>query len=412
MLKWRIMVGFFSATYFEKESCMTRQNQCTGLSDIFELLSAQGLEGMATALQKLFNETMKLEREVFLNADAYERTPERRGYANGFKPKTVQSRVGSLELAIPQVRDVDGGESFYPRALERGERSERALKLALAEMYVQGVSTRKVGNITKKLCGVNVSSAQVSRLAQELDVELEKWRSRKLGPQEYLILDARYEKIRHGGHVVSAAVLIAIGIANGVRSILGVTVSLSEAEVNWREFLSALRERGLCGLTMILSDDHEGIKAALKAVFPGVLWNRCQVHLQRNAQGYAPTLEIRKSIARELRVVFNAPSREEAERALARLVDKYQKPAPKLASWLETNIPEGFSVYSVPVAHQRRLRTTNLIEWLNKEVLRRTRVAMLFPNEASLLRLVSAVLVEITEDWETGRRYLPQEDDL
>jgi putative transposase len=391
---------------------MTRQNQCIELPDLLKLFSAQGLEGMAAALQRLLNELMKLEREIFLDAGPYERTPERRGHANGFKPKTLHSRVGDLELAIPQVRDVEDGDLFYPRVLERGERSERALKLALAEMYVQGVSTRKVANITKKLCGVDVSSARVSRVAQELDIELEKWRSRKLAPQDYLIVDARYEKIRHGGHVVSAAVLIAIGIAKGVRSVLGVTVSLSEAEVNWREFLSSLRERGLCGLKMILSDDHEGIKAALKAVFPGVLWNRCQVHLQRNAQGYAPTLESRKAIARELRVVFNAPSREEAERALARLVEKYQKPAPKLASWLESNVPEGFSVYSAPLAHQRRLRTTNLIEWLNKEVLRRTRVATLFPNEASLLRLVSAVLVEITEDWETGRRYLPQEDDL
>jgi transposase-like protein len=309
------------------------------------------------------------------------------------------------------VRDVLDGESFYPSALERGERSERALKLALAEMYVQGVSTRKVKAITEELCGFEISSTQVSRISKELDEELEKWRSRPLGENQYLILDARYEKVRHGGQVISVAVLVAIGIADGIRSILGVSVSLSEAEVHWREFLSSLRERGLCGMQLVTTDDHPGLKAALTAVFPGVPWQRCQVHLQRNATHHAPRLKIRKAIARELSIVFNAANRQEAQRQLDLLVKKYAKTAPDLATWLDENIPESFSVYSIPMPHQRRLRSTNVLERLNKEILRRTRVATLFPNTAALLRLVSAVLVEISEEWETGRRYLPKEED-
>jgi transposase-like protein len=265
-----------------------------------------------------------------------------------------------------------------------------------------------VAAITKELCGFEVSSDQVSRVTKELDKELEKWRSRPLGATEYLVLDARYEKIRHGGQVVSTAVLTAIGIAERIRSVIGVSVSLSEAEVHWRDFLASLKARGLCGVTMITSDSHEGLKAALKAVFPGVPWQRCQVHLQRNAQAYVPRVGMRKAVASDLRDVFNAPNLEEAKRLLEGVAAKYKKKAPKLASWMEKNVPEGFTVYGIPAPHRRRLRSTNLMEWVNKEILRRTRVATLFPNEDSLLRLVSAVLVEISEDWETGKRYLPR----
>ena len=390
---------------------MTRSQNRNVIGDVLELLTEQGFEGMAQAIEILINEAMKLEREEFLDAGPHERTPNRRGRANGYKPKRLKSRLGRLQLDVPQVRDVVDGETFYPSALERGERSERALKLALAEMYVQGVSTRKVKAITEELCGFEISSSQVSRISKGLDEELEKWRQRPLGETQYLLLDARYEKVRHGGQVISVAVLVAIGIAGGMRSVLGVSVSLSEAEVHWREFLGSLRDRGLCGLQLVTTDDHLGLQAALNAVFPGVPWQRCQVHLQRNASHYAPKLEIRKAIARELRSVFNATSRQEALRLLGLLVKKYAKSAPKLASWLEENIPEGFTVFALPGTHQRRLRSTNVLERLNKEILRRTRVATLFPNTDSLLRLVSAVLVEISEEWETGRRYLPKAED-
>lgn len=371
-----------------------------------QLLAEFGFDGMAEALTILLNEAMKLQRAEALGAGPYERSENRKGHANGFKPKTVKSRLGQLTLSIPQTRDVE----FYPTDLERGERSEKALKLAVAEMYVQGVSTRKVAAITQELCGFDVSSTDVSRAAKLLDEELERWRNRPLGQTPYLILDARYEKIRHGGSVVDCAVLIAIGVTpNGKRSVLGVSVSLSEAEVHWRAFLTSLQERGLHGVELIVSDDHSGLKAARTARFTGVPWQRCQFHLGQNAMHYVPQQAMRSEVADDLRTVFNAPDRPTADRFLAGLVEKYQATAPKLADWLEQNVPEGLTVFVLPAGHRRKLRTTNSLERLNKEIKRRTRVATLFPNEASLLRLVSAVLIETSEDWETGKVYLSME---
>lgn len=385
---------------------MTRQIESNPLDAMIQVLDEHGFDGLAHALEILFNEAMKIERSAVLGAQPYERSEQRRGYANGFKPKTLATRVGQLTLEIPQTRGVE----FYPQSLERGVRSERALKLAVAEMYVQGVSTRKVTEITSELCGLEVSSSQVSRAAQLLDEELDSWRNRSLGKLPYLLLDARYEKVRHGGSVVDCAVLVATGVLpDGKRTVLGVSVSLSEAEVHWREFLATLVERGLHGVEMITSDAHEGLKAARQAVFPGVPWQRCQFHLQQNAAAYVPKVEMRIAVAADLRGVFNAPDQAEAERLLRLMLDKYRPIAPRLAEWLEKSIPEGLTVFTRPAAHRRRLRTTNLIERLNKEILRRTRVATLFPNEASLLRLVSAVLVEVDQEWQTGIRYLNTE---
>jgi transposase-like protein len=373
---------------------------------MIQVLDEHGCEGMARALEILFNEAMKIERSAVLGAQPHQRTAERRGYANGFKPKRLATRVGKLELRIPQTR----GIAFYPQSLERGVRSERALKLAVAEMYVQGVSTRKVTEITRELCGLDVSSSQVSRAAQLLDEELRSWRERPLGKLAYLLLDARYEKVRHGGSVVDCAVLVAVGVLpDGKRTVLGVSVSLSEAEVHWREFLAALVARGLHGVEMITSDAHEGLKAARQAVFPGIPWQRCQFHLQQNAAAYVPQVEMRAEVAADLRGVYNAPDRHEAERLLKLAVEKYRPRAPRLADWMENNVPEGLTVFTRPAAHRRRLRTTNMLERLNKEILRRTRVATLFPNEASLLRLASAVLSEVDQEWQTGICYLNPE---
>jgi transposase-like protein len=245
---------------------------------------------MAEAIEILMNEAMKLERSEVLGARPHERTESRRGYANGFKPKRVNSRLGRLNLQVPQTRDVE----FYPAALERGERSERALKLAVAEMYVQGVSTRKVQKITAELCGLDVSSMQVSRAAELLDEELTAWRERALGAVPYVILDARYEKVRHGGSVRDCAVLVAIGILeDGKRSVLGTSVSLSEAEVHWRTFLDSLIERGLHAVQLIVSDSHAGLKQARRACFPGAPWQRCQFHLMQNALHYVPKVSMR-----------------------------------------------------------------------------------------------------------------------
>jgi len=387
---------------------MTHQTQTNSFDTLMELLAEQGFDGMAQAITLLLNEAMKLERAEALGAALYQRTEHRRGYANGYKPKTLRTRVGEITVDVPQTRGLD----FYPSTLERGERSERALKLAVAEMYVQGVSTRKVAAITEELCGFEVSSTQVSRAAQLLDEELQQWRNRPLGEIPYLILDARYEKIRHGGSVVDCAVLLAIGInPDGKRSILGLSVSLSEAEVHWREFLTSLTQRGLHGVTLITSDDHAGLKAARKTVLPGVPWQRCQFHLQQNALHYVPKLAMRKQVAADIKSIFDAPDRHEAKRLLGQTVAKYQTSAPKLATWLEENIPEGLTVFEFPAPHRRRLRTTNLLERVNKELKRRTRVATLFPNDDSLLRLVSAVLIEISEDWETAKVYLNTQTD-
>jgi len=378
------------------------------LDQMIQVLDEHGFDGMARAFGILVNEAMKIERSETLGAGPYERTSHRRGYANGFKPKTLATRVGKVELQVPQTRDVE----FYPKSLERGVRSERALKLAVAEMYVQGVSTRKVTQITSELCGLDVSSSQVSRATQLLDEELQSWRSRPLGKLPYLIVDARYEKVRHGGSVVDCAVLVAVGVLpNGKRTVLGVSAKLSEAEVHWREFLQSLVDRGLHGVELITSDAHEGLKAARKGVFPGVPWQRCQFHLQQNASAYVPKITMRSEVASDLRGVFNAPDKNEAERLLKLATEKYRDSAPRLADWMEQNVPEGLTVFTRPAAHRRRLRTSNMLERLNKEIKRRTRVATLFPNEASLLRLVSAVLAEVDEEWQTGKTYLNTETD-
>jgi transposase-like protein len=382
---------------------MTYQSDCTLPTDLLDQLTEGGLEALPDAMRLLLNTAMLLERQKFIGASPYQRSAERQAHANGFKDKTLHTRLGALTLAVPQVRE--GG--FYPQSLEKGIRSERALKLALAEMYVQGVSTRKVAAITEQLCGFEVSSAQVSRAAAELDAVLDAWRTRPLGEYPYVYLDARYEKVRQDGQVRDAAVLIASGVDTaGRRAVLGVSVELSEQELHWRTFLQSLVERGLRGVQLLISDAHGGVKAARLAVFGGVPWQRCQFHLQQNAQAYVPRQELKGEVAAALRAVFTAPSLHEAKRLLAEAVQQYRRVAPKLAVWMEENVAEGLMVYAFPAAHHRLLRTTNGLERLNQEIRRRTRVARLFPNEASCLRLVTAVVMEVSDEWETGRAYL------
>jgi len=383
---------------------MAHTNNCNKLDAVMEMLIENGFESFADVLRILLNEAMKIERDNSLGAALYERTEARRGYANGYKPKTVDTRIGKLSVDVPQVRgDVD----FYPSALEKGCRSERALKLAIAEMYVKGISTRRVTDVLEKMCGLQISSTQVSRVAAILDEQLEKWRSRPLGEYPYIVLDAHYEKVRQNGSVLTCAVFTAIGIdTDGRREILGVSVSLSEAETHWREFLKSLKKRGLSGVKFVVSDDHDGLKAALNAEFTGVIWQRCQCHLQRNAVKYVPKLSMRSQVAEDLRDIFNAKDRTCAEERLRKCVEKYGRTAPHLSEWMEENIPEGLAVFALPSKHRRRMRTTNMLERLHEEIKRRTRVARLFPNEASLLRLVSAIEMEISEDWVAGNRYL------
>lgn len=385
----------------------THQAQTDVIETVLQLLLDSQQDALAEGFRLLVNEAMKAERDYALKAAPYQRTQERLGYANGFKPKTVATRLGSLTFQVPQVRgDVD----FYPSALEKGLRSERALKLALAEMYVKGISTRKVTDVLERMCGLEISSAQVSRASAELDSILKQWRERPLGAIRYLILDARYEKVRQNGVVQSCAVLLAIGIdSQGKRSVLGVSCKLSEAEIHWREFLESLQNRGLHGLKAIVSDDHAGLKAAVAARLGGVLWQRCQFHLQRNAMALVPKLDQRAELARDLRSIFNALDRPEAEARLKTIAQKWEQTAPKLSAWLEANVPEALTVFTLPEAHRRRLRTTNSLERLNQELKRRTRVASIFPSESALERLVTALLMEQSEQWETDKTYLTME---
>jgi len=375
------------------------------LDGAYAALLENGLDGAGEALRILVNEASKIERAHFLNAQSHERTSERTDYANGYKPKTVMTRVGKVTFDVPQVR----GGGFYPSALEKGSRTEQALNLALAEMYVQGVSTRKVITVLQSLLGpdVSISSSQVSRAAENLDIGLAAWRERPLGETPYLFLDARYERVREGGHLIDCAVLVAVGVtADGVRRVLGVSVALSEAEVHWRAFLDSLIRRGLMGIKLIVSDDHAGLKAARRAALPSVPWQRCQFHLQQNAQAYVTRIEQRKPVAQRIRSIFNAPDKAEAERLLRQSMEIWTKEAPKLAQWAEENLPMGFAVFDFPEGHRTRLRTTNGLERINRELKRRTRVASIFPNTASCLRLVSALLAECDEEWMSGKMYI------
>ncbi|MBE0411599.1 MAG: IS256 family transposase, partial [Anaerolineales bacterium] len=264
---------------------MTYQEDFTLPSELLEQIASEGFDFLPELIRILVNAAMQIERQKYLGAGPYERSEERQGYANGYKPKTVKTRLGEVTFDVPQVRE--GG--FYPGALEKGLRSERALNLTMAEMYVQGVSTRKVKTVIEQLCGISVSSTQVSRAAAQLDEVLQGWRSRPLGIIVYLYLDARYEKVRVDGQIRDVAVLMASGVdLKGKRSILGVSISLSEGEVHWRTFLQSLVTRGMSGVQLIISDDHPGLEVARKAIFGGIPWQRCQYHLQQNASAYVP----------------------------------------------------------------------------------------------------------------------------
>lgn len=375
----------------------------TAFEEIMEEVIRQGTDGILPVMKMILDFAMRQERAEFLKAGPYERSEERLGYANGFKPKTIQTRMGPMTVEIPQVR----GLQFYPKSLEKGCRSERALKLAIAEMYVMGVSTRKVTKITEQLCGLNISSTQVSRLSQAMDKELDAFRNRPLTDCSYVYLDARYESVRYGGMVRDLAVLVATGAQPGKpREILGISASLSEAQTHWKTFLSQLKERGLKGVELIISDDHSGLKKARKDVFGSIPFQRCQFHMQQNAQNYIPRKSLKKPLASVIRSIFNSPNKDMANQIVKDAVKTYKDVAPEWTEWLEENIEEGLTVFAFPEDHRRRIRTTNGLERLNREIKRRTRVASLFPNPESCLRLVTAIVQEIHEEWCTGRIYL------
>lgn len=372
------------------------------LDEMLTQVNENGFDGMLEVMKQLFNLAMIAERNSVLKAKPYERTVTRIGYANGFKPKQVKTRLGSMTVAIPQVR---GDVEFYPSALEKGSRMDRALVMCLCEIYVNGVSTRKVTEILQKLCGTQISSMEVSRACEKLEPTLKAWRERKLDEEyPYLYLDARYEKVRQDNVVQDAAVLIAIGVSkDGKRSVLGTSVAISEAEAHWRSFLESLVNRGLKGVNLVISDDHAGLKKARQSVLSGTAWQRCQFHLQQNALSYVTKQNIKQTVSQELRKVLTAPTMEEAQKQLQELIVKYGNQQPKLANWMEENVHESLTVLNYPQEHRKRLRTTNPLERLNRELKRRTRVASIFPNDASLLRLITAMLMEQDEQWSCSK---------
>ena len=387
--------------------------------DLFDLLTKHGTDAMAHAFAATLNIAMRLEREQHLDAGEFQRSANRTGYANGYKPKQMDTPAGRVTVQVPKTRPLPGRtddyESFFPQALSRGTRACRAVNATLAAMYVGGVSTRDVKNIMTELGLENVTSSQVSRATAELDEELHAWRERPLGTVERLILDARYEKVREGGVVRDVAVLSAVGILpDGSRSVLGVSVALSEAEVHWRDFLDSLVARGMRGVELVVSDDHAGLQAARKAVLPAVPWQRCQFHLAQNAIHHAPTQPVKAAIGEQLSQIWNAPDRAEADRRLADLIAEHEPKSRRLATWLGENVPEGLTVFAFPAAQRKKLRTSNGIERpIQQELKRRTRKIRVFPNAESLLRLCSALLVEIDDDWQgSTRRYLPAKDEV
>jgi transposase-like protein len=372
-------------------------------------------------LERALQQILEAEMSGFLGAENYERNPMRRGWRNGYKPRTLKTRVGKLELMVPQDRE----GQFQTELFERYQRSEKAFVAAMLQMYVEGVSTRKVTEITEALCGLEVSKSQVSALTQKLDAEIDEWRTRRLTEAyPYLIFDARYEKVRRGGAVVSQGVLVAIGIsAAGYREALGSWVAESESEASWGKVFAELKQRGLSGVSYVVSDDHKGMVKAIERHFQGrgpqrqvfvagvegAVWQRCQVHFVRNALALCSRQQ-RPMVLRLMKAVTEAPTRESAKAALALAVAELEKKAPKVARLLEESGEEILGVYALPEGHRKRMRTTNMLERQNQELKRRTRVIRVFPHEQSLLRLIAALLMETNQEW-MGRIYLRMEEE-
>jgi putative transposase len=358
-------------------------------------------------VEKTLQQVLEAEITEHIGAAPYERTESRKGHRNGYKPRKLKTRVGTLKLLVPQDRE----GAFSTQLFARYQRNEKALVLALMEMYVEGVSTRKVREVTEELCGTSFSKSLVSELASKLDLELEAWRSRPLEAEAYpyLFVDARYEKVRVGSRVVSEGVLVVSAVRDdGLREIVAVEVADTESEATYQVLFRSLKVRGLKGVELVVSDDHEGLKAAIRRHFQGASHQRCQVHYTRNLLGMVSFGE-RGELAEGLRGVFAAPSRELALRAAEELADRWRKSYPKVAEHLEEHVEECLSCLAFPEAHRRRIRTTNGLERFNQEIKRRTQVVRIFPNREACLRLVTALAVEQSEEWVTGRRYLDME---
>ena len=381
---------------------MVKTKSIVSLSDVKGQLE-QDRDFLKELLKEVIEETLEQQMDETLGAQKGERTSARIGYRSGYYSRTLITRVGKLELRIPQDRQ----GHFSPQLFERYQRSEKALVSALAEMYIQGVSTRKVKAITEELCGHAFSASSISAIVKTLDDQLALFAQRRLEEAyPYLIVDARYEKVRESGSIRSQAVLIAIGIDwDGRRQVLGVEMANRESAGSWKEFLLSLKQRGLKGVEMVVSDDHAGLKKAIAEVLPEAIWQRCYVHFLRNALDYLPR-KADDDCLRELRWLYDRRDLNEARKDLASWLKRWQDKYSKLCNWVEDNIGETLSFYSLPRGHHKHLKSTNMLERLNEEIKRRTHVVRIFPNEQSCLRLVRALAIETHENWIEAHRYL------
>jgi putative transposase len=364
-------------------------------------------EGLRELVRAVLQEALEAEMSDALGAAKSERTTGRLGYRSGYYGRTLVTRVGKLELRVPQDRE----GRFSTELFERYQRSEQALVASLAEMYVQGVSTRKVKAVTEELCGHAFSASAISAVNKRLDEGLAAFAGRRLEePFAYLILDARYEKVREAGIVGSRAVLIAVGIdRDGRRQVLAVELANRESRSAWKAFLLGLRERGLHGVEFVVADDHAGLKAAVREVLPGAFAQRCYVHFLRNALDHLPR-KADDDCLQELRWIYDRRELAEARADLAAWLRKWSPRYDRLTSWVEENIEETFTYYRLPRQHHKHMKSTNMLERLNEEIKRRTHVVRIFPNAESCLRLVRALAVEAHENWLEASRYLNMDD--
>lgn len=365
-----------------------------------------GPDGLRCLVQQALQEVLEADMEEALGAQKSERSETRIGYRSGYYTRTLVTRVGKLVLRVPQDRQ----GRFRTEVFERYQRSEKALVSALAEMYIQGVSTRKVKEITEELCGHEFSASTISRVTEKLDQELERFARRPLEEEyPYLILDARYERVRQDGVITNQAVQVAIGIDwEGRRCVLAVETANRESASSWKEFLLTLKQRGLRGVVCVVSDDHAGLRKAIPEVLPEARWQRCYVHFLRNALDHLPRRKDDDCLT-ELRWIYQRRNVEEARRDLAAWLSKWDTRYPKLCDWAETNIEETLTFYQLPQQHHKHLKSTNMLERINQELKRRTLVVRIFPNTASCLRLVRALAVELHEEWVEATRYLDME---
>jgi len=374
--------------------------------------TVQGLltrdDGLARLVEQVVNQILEAQLSEQLKAAPYERTEERQGYRNGHRDRTMTTRIGKLVFSVPRARS----GALSTDVFERYQRSEQALVLAMMEMVINGVSTRKVRAVVEELCGAEFSRSTVSELCARLDPIVHGWNERDLSGQEYpfLLVDALVIRVRKDGRVRLQSVMIATGInRDGYREVLGLKVGDSESEGSWSEFFGWLKGRGLRGVDLVVSDDHKGLVKAITTHFQGATWQRCQTHFVRNILDACPK-SLQGELHGRLRLVFDAPDMATARRLLNDILRDYGPRAPRAVERLEAGFDDAMAVMSLPEQYRRRLRTTNGVERLNQEIRRRERVIRIFPNEESALRLIGAVLMEIDEAWSTGHRYFDMDE--